>query len=70
MLDIQASARLLRAAAFLTHPPTPTGPPPPQPPIAQTAVSLFGAMVRSLLHKYRGYECKEPEAGKFTLAFQ
>ena len=35
----------------------------------QLAVGLYGALARSLLPAYGGYECKEPEPGKFTLAF-
>ena len=27
-------------------------------------------LVRQLLPDFKGYECKEPEPGKFTLAFQ
>ena len=34
------------------------------------AVGKVSRLVRALLHDYRGYECKEPEPGKFTLAFQ
>lgn len=30
---------------------------------------MFVSCLRRLLHKYNGYECKEPEPGKFTLAF-
>lgn len=33
------------------------------------AVQGFCGTVRSLLGRYMGYECKEPETGKFTLAF-
>lgn len=34
------------------------------------AVGKVSRLVRELLHEYDGYECKEPEPGKFTLAFQ
>lgn len=34
------------------------------------AVGKVSRVVRALLRDYRGYECKEPEPGKFTLAFQ
>lgn len=33
------------------------------------SICLFGSVVRKRLCKYNGYECKEPEAGKFTLVF-
>ena len=33
-------------------------------------VAKFSRLVRQLLPHYDGYECKEPEPGKFTLAFQ
>lgn len=36
----------------------------------QAAVSTYTSVARRLLHRYHGYECKEPEPGKFTLAFQ
>lgn len=35
----------------------------------QLAVGQYGALARSLLPSYGGYECKEPEPGKFTMAF-
>lgn len=38
--------------------------------LLQVALGVMGATVRKLLKLYRGYECKEPEPGKFTLAFQ
>jgi hypothetical protein len=31
---------------------------------------MFTDLARFLLRSYNGYECKEPEPGKFTLAFQ
>ncbi|KAK9829405.1 hypothetical protein WJX72_005653 [[Myrmecia] bisecta] len=34
------------------------------------AVATASKVVRRLLAKYDGYECKEPEPGKFTLAFR
>lgn len=34
------------------------------------AVSMYSDIVRKRLHLYYGYECKEPEPGKFTLAFR
>lgn len=34
------------------------------------AVGKVSRLVRLLLPAYDGYECKEPEPGKFTLAFQ
>ena len=34
------------------------------------AVAMISRAVRALLPAYGGYECKEPEAGKFTLAFR
>ncbi|GMH40090.1 hypothetical protein BSKO_07994 [Bryopsis sp. KO-2023] len=34
-----------------------------------TSVQAFANLVRRRLLQYRGYECKEPEAGKLTLAF-
>lgn len=34
------------------------------------AVHSYSKLVRRLLQEYDGYECKEPEAGKFTLAFR
>lgn len=33
-------------------------------------VSAVNRVVRQLLPDYDGYECKEPEPGKFTLAFR
>jgi hypothetical protein len=33
------------------------------------AVELFGDRLRGLLNVHGGYECKEPEPGKFTLSF-
>ena len=33
-------------------------------------VGRASRLVRTLLGPYDGYECKEPEAGKFTLAFR
>ncbi|DBA77690.1 TPA: hypothetical protein ACH3X2_008392 [Trebouxia sp. C0005] len=33
-------------------------------------VGKYTKLVRSLLPKYSGYECKEPESGKFTLSFR
>ena len=33
------------------------------------SVSVFSTIVRKRLKSYNGYECKEPEMGKFTLAF-
>lgn len=35
----------------------------------QLAVGQYSALARSLLPAYTGYECKEPEPGKFTMAF-
>ncbi|KAG2499572.1 hypothetical protein HYH03_002517 [Edaphochlamys debaryana] len=35
----------------------------------QLAVGMYAALARSLLPAYGGYECKEPEPGKFTMAF-
>lgn len=35
----------------------------------QLAVGQYAALARSLLPAYGGYECKEPEPGKFTMAF-
>ena len=34
------------------------------------AVAMVSRAVRLLLPAYDGYECKEPEAAKFTLAFR
>jgi hypothetical protein len=31
---------------------------------------MYTCMARALLLVYGGYECKEPEAGKFTLVFK
>jgi hypothetical protein len=39
-------------------------------PIMQISVSMYTTTARKLLRKYDGYECKEPEPGKFTLAFK
>lgn len=33
-------------------------------------VGKYTRLVRRLLPKYAGYECKEPESGKFTLSFR
>ena len=33
-------------------------------------VALYTAQARALLPAHDGYECKEPEPGKFTLAFR
>ena len=33
-------------------------------------VGKYSKLVRRLLPLYRGYECKEPESGKFTLSFR
>lgn len=38
--------------------------------VLQLAVNVYTPLVRKLLHKYNGYECKEPEPGKFTIAFR
>ncbi|PNH10309.1 Adenylate cyclase [Tetrabaena socialis] len=35
----------------------------------QLAVGQYAALARGLLPAYGGYECKEPEPGKFTMAF-
>jgi len=35
-----------------------------------TSVMLWSGLVRRLLTEFNGYECKEPERGKFTLAFK
>ena len=32
-------------------------------------VTQWCDLVRRLLERFHGYECKEPERGKFTLAF-
>ena len=34
------------------------------------AVGKVSRTVRHLLPQHQGYECKEPEPGKFTLAFR
>ena len=34
------------------------------------AVGLVNHTIRQLLPLFDGYECKEPEPGKFTLAFR
>jgi hypothetical protein len=39
-------------------------------PLSQISVSMYTTTARKLLRKYDGYECKEPEPGKFTLAFK
>jgi hypothetical protein len=39
-------------------------------PLRQISVSMYTTTARKLLRKYDGYECKEPEPGKFTLAFK
>jgi hypothetical protein len=31
---------------------------------------MYTDLARALLQEYQGYECKEPEPGKFTLAFK
>ncbi len=36
----------------------------------QACVPMYTALARALLLAYGGYECKEPEPGKFTLAFK
>ena len=33
-------------------------------------VAMYTAEARALLPAHDGYECKEPEPGKFTLAFR
>jgi hypothetical protein len=38
--------------------------------VLQLSVIKYTTVARRLLHKYGGYECKEPEPGKFTLAFK
>ena len=38
--------------------------------LLQIAVGRAVALMRRLLLEHRGYECKEPEAGKLTLAFR
>ena len=38
--------------------------------IVRKAIELFGDRVRGLLNVHGGYECKEPEPGKFTLSFR
>jgi len=35
-----------------------------------TSVMLWSELVRRLLTQFNGYECKEPERGKFTLVFK
>jgi class 3 adenylate cyclase len=35
----------------------------------QAAISLFCSTLREIVLRFDGYECKEPEPGKFTLAF-
>ena len=42
-------------------------------PVAQAyhlAIGQYTRRVRTLLPAFDGYECKEPEPGKFTLAFR
>lgn len=34
-----------------------------------TSVGIFSDLVRKWLPEYKGYECKEAESGKLTLAF-
>ena len=34
------------------------------------AVGKYSKLLRKLLPHFGGYECKEPESGKFTLAFR
>ena len=34
------------------------------------AVGKYSKLLRKLLPRFGGYECKEPESGKFTLAFR
>jgi hypothetical protein len=36
----------------------------------QLSVGKYTSLARKLLRRYNGYECKEPEPGKFTLAFK
>ncbi|KIY94838.1 hypothetical protein MNEG_13124 [Monoraphidium neglectum] len=36
----------------------------------QSCVPIYTSLARRLLIEYEGYECKEPEPGKFTLAFK
>ncbi len=36
----------------------------------QLAVGHYTALARALLAAYDGYECKEPEPGKFTMVFR
>lgn len=38
--------------------------------LLQLAVAKYASLARKLLRRYNGYECKEPEPGKFTLAFR
>lgn len=38
--------------------------------LLQYAVGMYAAVARRLLRRYDGYECKEPEPGKFTIAFK
>ena len=45
----------------------------PSPALQQMHVpchARYSAVARLLLHRYGGYECKEPEPGKFTLVFR
>lgn len=34
------------------------------------ALAMYMGLLRSILTAYGGYECKEPEPGKVTLAFE
>lgn len=38
--------------------------------LLQLSVGKYTSLARKLLRRYNGYECKEPEPGKFTLAFK
>lgn len=33
-------------------------------------MAQYSSLLRSLLRSYDGFECKEPDPGKFTLAFK
>lgn len=64
-LSCQARGRLACQAsnrALPLRPPPPLGP--------QSCVQVYTLKARALLALYDGYECKEPEPGKFTLVFQ
>jgi class 3 adenylate cyclase len=37
--------------------------------VFESELSLWSRICRDLLYHYHGYECKEPDPGKFTLAF-